>query len=70
MAFGPAHPAVAVEPEEPQVPAAFVNLDAHVRRRDQLLERLNRDNTELRQQIEQLKAQLALRATAATNGCS
>src|SRR5947199_3910381 len=32
------------------------------------VERVNRDNTDLRQQVEQLKAQLALRATAATNG--
>src|SRR5213082_2466773 len=32
------------------------------------VERLNRDNTELRQQIEQLKGQLALRASSATNG--
>ncbi len=32
------------------------------------LERLTHDNAELRQQVEQLKAQLALRATASTNG--
>ena len=32
------------------------------------VERVNRDNADLRQQVEQLKAQLALRATAATNG--
>src|SRR5213082_348819 len=34
----------------------------------QEVEHLARDNTELRQQIEQLKGQLALRASSATNG--